>query len=278
MVTDSVANSQVPRLSDRLRERARSTRSWLCIGLDPRVDQLPFGYPGTARGLRDFCAEIVSATRSVALCYKINFAFFEALGVEGWHALEAVRREIPSDVPVIADAKRGDIPTTMRAYARSIFEDLGFDAVTLSPYLGWDALEPFLDYPSRVVFLLGRTSNPGAADYQDLVVGTEPLYLRVARDVLAKDSPAEIGLVVGATNLPALRSVRALSDEPLILVPGVGSQGSTASQALQAGATSDGENALINVSRSIIHASSGAEFAAAAQAAAAQLAEETWKG
>jgi orotidine-5'-phosphate decarboxylase len=278
MVTDSVANLQAPGLSDRLRDRARAIESWLCIGLDPRLDQLPFGYPGTARGLRDFCREVVSATRSVTLCYKINFAFFEALGVEGWHALEAVRREIPSAVPVIADAKRGDIPSTMRAYARSIFEELRFDAVTVSPYLGWDALEPFLDYPSRAVFVLARTSNPGAADYQDLVVDGEPLYLRVARDAVARETSAEVGVVAGATSLPALRAIRALSEELLILVPGVGAQGGSAAEAVRVAANAEGANALINASRSIIHASADTDFAAEAHVAASRLARETWQG
>jgi orotidine-5'-phosphate decarboxylase len=277
MVTDSVANFQAPRLSDRLRERARSTQSWLCIGLDPQLDQLPFGFPSTARGIRDFCAEVISATRGVALCYKINFAFFEALGVEGWHALDAVRREVPSGVPCIADAKRGDIPSTMRAYARSIFEELQFDAVTLNPYLGWDAIEPFLDYPSRAVFVLARTSNPGAADYQDLSVDGDPVYLHVARDALARSSAAELGVVVGATSPLALRAVRALSEELLLLVPGVGAQGGAAADAFREASNATGEYALINVSRAVIHASSGAEFAEAALAAATRYAQETWK-
>jgi orotidine-5'-phosphate decarboxylase len=286
MVTDSVANFQADRFSDRLRVRARQTHSWLCIGLDPQSDRLPAAVPRTGKGIQDFCAEIVEATIDLAVCYKINFAFFEALGGAGWQALERVRSGVPDAVPVIADAKRGDIPSTMRYYARAIFDELRFDAVTVSPYLGWDALQPFLDDSSRAVLVLARTSNDGAGDYQDLELDGEPLYLRVARDVVVHGgrhpstnafpplTGAEIGVVAGANDIRSLEAIRALDERLLILVPGVGEQGGSARVVMRTASNFEGENALINVSRSVIHASVGADFADAARESALRILAE----
>lgn len=276
MVTDSVTEIQSPIFSERLKSRARERRSWLCVGLDPDPERLPVGMTERVADVVEFCRAVISATSPYAAAFKINFAFFESLGVEGWAALRSVRDEIASDIPVIADAKRGDIPSTARAYARAVFERLDFDAVTASPFLGWDALEPFLAYPGRCVFVLCRTSNPGAAEVQDLYVDGEPLYLRIARRALSAPGPGETGLVVGATQPEALASVRSLSNELLLLLPGVGAQGAGAREALALGANSAGENGLANVSRQIMHASSREDFAARAADAARRYAEETW--
>lgn len=216
------------------------------------------------------------ATSPHAVCFKINFGFFESFGVAGWQALAETRQLIPPAIPVIADAKRGDIANTARGYARGIFEELGFDAVTISPYLGWDSIEPFLGYRGRCVLVLTRTSNPGAADLQELRLQGEQLYLHVARRSLQLRGEAEVGLVVGATAPEAVRAVRRLSQDALLLIPGVGAQGATIEVAMAAGASAAGLNALINVSRDILYAANGTEFAAAAAGAAARLAAETW--
>ena len=276
MVTDLVTKNQGLAFSERLANRARERRTWLCVGLDPDVDRLPAHLPSSAAGIVEFCGALIEATAAHAAAFKINFAFFEALGREGWAALSTVRDAIPRDIPVIADAKRGDIPSTSRAYAQAIFERLDFDAVTANPFVGWDGLEPFLAYPERCVFVLCRTSNPGAGELQDVDVAGAPLYLHVARRATSLRGPAEVGLVVGATHPAALTAGRALSEALLLLLPGIGAQGAGAREAISSGGNIAGENALVNVSRQIIYASAGDDFAAQAAAAAHRYAEETW--
>lgn len=274
MVTDQVPLRKEPLLSHRLRERAQAVGSWLCVGLDPDLNRLPSGCAPTTDGVVRFCREIIDATADLVACFKINFAFFEALGPEGWRALSIVRRSVPNGIPVIADAKRGDIGSTSAAYASAVFDQLDFDAVTVSPYLGWDAIAPFGNYAGRGILVLCRTSNPGGRDFQHLVVDGEPLYMHVARQTLAQSMAAELGLVVGAGNLDALRQVRALSSKVLVLAPGAGTQGADAREAVLAGANSDGENILVPVSRAIIYASGSSDFASAARSAAQRFALE----
>jgi orotidine-5'-phosphate decarboxylase len=263
---------------NRLREHASSIGSWLCVGLDPALQKLPSGIARTAAGQVEFCREIVAATIPFAAAYKVNFAFFEAGGPEGWRALQAVREAIPSSIPVIADAKRGDIASTGQAYAAAILEILDFDAVTVNPYLGWDAVLPFLSLPGKAAFVLCRTSNPGARDFQDLVTDGIPLYMRVARQAVALETPGDAALVVGATYPDSLRAVRGLSQEVIMLMPGIGAQGANAAESVRSGSNSRGENALAAVSREIIFASQGSDFPEAAGRAAARLAAETWLG
>src|SRR5437879_9796939 len=178
-VTPSAAGPSDLRTSsfqERLQAAARANNSWLCVGLDPDPSAVPTGL-----ALDTFLHGIVDATRDLVCCYKPNLAFYEALGMPGQHILRSLLASLPGDVPVLIDAKRGDTPQTMRVYARAIFEDLDADAVTVSPYLGGDSLEPFFVYPDRGVFVLCKTSNPSAGEIQDLVVdGGEPLFLRVA--------------------------------------------------------------------------------------------------
>lgn len=276
MVTDVASAGQAPAFADRLRTRARAARSWLCVGLDPDPAQLPSGLPRSAEGLATFCREIIDATAGSAACFKINVAFFEPFGWRGWRQLETVRDQIPSDIPVILDAKRGDVGNTAAAYARAMFDTLHGDAMTASPYLGWDALEPFLAWEGRAVFVLCRTSNPGSRDPQELRVDGEPLYLRVARQAIGRQAAAEIGLVVGATQPAALRAVRALDQSTVILAPGVGAQGGTVQGAMRHGSSDGGDNLLAAVSRDILYASPGADFATAAHRTAATIAAETW--
>lgn len=273
MVTHSDSVMQIePSLSSRLRSRALSTGGWLCVGLDPDLECLPARIPRSPQGVLTFCRDIISAVADLVVAIKINFAFFEALGPEGWQVLQEVRQAVPSYVPVIADAKRGDIGNSSSAYAVGIYEFLGFDAVTVNPYLGWDALDPFLQQAGSIAFVLCRTSNPGADDYQTRrMEDGAALYLHVARHAIQMRTPAEVGLVVGATSPDAIRVVRAESEEVMLLVPGAGAQGGDAATAYQAGSNRKGENALINISRQVLFASPGMRYASEARLAAEKL-------
>lgn len=260
-----------------VKELALSKRSWLCVGLDPDLAALPDSVPPTPSGVVRFTRDIVEATTASVVAYKINFAFFEVLGPEGWRALAEVRDAVPPQIPVIADAKRGDIANTAKAYADAILGVMDFDAVTVAPYVGWDALEPFLSYAGKGVFVLAKTSNPGASDLQDLVVDGLPLYLRVVSEVLRVPARSDVGFVVGATQREALRRVRQCTDA-MLLMPGVGAQGAGMRDTLEAGRNSAGENALGSVSRQILSASRGPDYAAAAAREAERLARESWEG
>jgi len=240
-----------------LEKRVADCSSLLCVGLDPHVSDLP---APTADGALRFCLDLVGRTAPYAAAFKPNAAFFEQFGAEGWTALrqviEAVSEQsqrLGSLIPVILDAKRGDIASTAEAYARSAFQALGAHAVTLSPYLGKDSIDPFLAYPEKGVFLLCKTSNPGAADLQDLAVGAtgEPLYIAVARLARSWNAGNNVGLVVGATQAEALARVRAAAPELWFLAPGVGAQGGDLEAALRAGLRRDGQGLLLPVSRAI---------------------------
>jgi uridine monophosphate synthetase len=240
-----------------LEVRTRKIDSLLCVGLDPAPEDLP---AANADAAREFCLRLIEATADLAAAFKPNAAFFEALGTPGWQALADVIHAVPRDTPVILDGKRGDIASTAEAYARSAFEVLGAGAITLSPYLGRDALEPFLKHPEHGVFLLCRTSNPGASDLQDLLVkdlaappqaeGT-PLYEKVASLAQLWNTRGNLGLVAGATYPEALARVRAAAPDLWILAPGVGAQGGELKAALRAGLRSDGSGLLLPVSRGI---------------------------
>ncbi len=239
----------------KLEGRAREINSLLCIGLDPHPADLA---ENTAQGAEAFCKRLIEATQPWALAYKPNAAFFEAYGATGWQALANVIAAIPPEVPVILDAKRGDIASTAEAYARSAFQTLGARAITLSPYLGLDSLTPFLSDTERGAFLLCKTSNPGSGDLQDLIVldtgGGLTLYESVARKAQSWNENDNLGLVVGATHPQALLRVRRQAPELWILAPGVGAQGGDLESALQAGLRPDGLGMLLPVSRAISRA------------------------
>jgi uridine monophosphate synthetase len=236
----------------RLTDRCRSVDSLLCIGLDPHLELLR---NPTAEEARDLCWSLIEATADQACAFKPNSAFFEVFGPEGWRALREVIAAVPEGIPVILDAKRGDIASTGHAYSRAVFETLGADAVTLSPYLGRDSLEPFLADPDRGVFLLCKTSNPGADDLQTLSIGgIEPLYLRLARMASAWNTADNLGLVVGATDTAALMEVRRAVPDMWFLSPGVGAQGGDLEAVLRAGLRQDGLGMVIPVSRGIAKA------------------------
>jgi orotidine 5'-phosphate decarboxylase subfamily 2 len=257
-----------------LAKRVDDCTSLLCVGLDPHPSDLP---APTAEAARSFCLRLVKATAPFAAAFKPNAAFFEMYGSEGWTVLKdviaAVQEEsarLGSMIPVILDAKRGDVASTAEAYAKSAFENLRAHAITLSPYLGKDSIDPFLAYKEKGVFLLCKTSNAGAGDIQDLAVTIEnksqtivvPLFERVAYLAQQWNSGNNIGLVVGATQIEALRRVRAAAPDLWFLVPGVGTQGGDLDTALRSGLRADGKGVLINISRGISRAEDPARAAA----------------
>jgi orotidine-5'-phosphate decarboxylase len=256
-----------------LLDAGRRNRSLLCVGLDPLPRKIPSALHDAPDPLYSFCMAIVEATADLVCAFKPNIAFFEALGPAAIETLRRLIAAIPRDVPVILDAKRGDIGSTAAAYAHAVFDLLGADAVTLSPYLGGDSLEPFLRYADKGCIILCKTSNSGSADLQDLSLASgEPLYLEVARR--ARDDWNErgnVGLVVGATYPAVLAQVRALCPDMPLLVPGVGAQGGDLAAAAQAASDVHGERAIISASRGIMYASDGADFADAARHEALRL-------
>jgi uridine monophosphate synthetase len=236
----------------RLEERIISVNSLLCIGLDPHPQFLS---KNDASGAKDFCLEIIDQTADFVCAYKPNSAFFEAFGAEGISVLTEVIGAVPDGIPVILDAKRGDIASTVKAYAHAAFQVLGADAVTLSPYLGWDSIEAMIDDPNSGAFLLCKTSNPGADDFQSRILESgEPLFVYIARTVVEKGLTDKIGLVIGATDTEALSIVRSTLPDVWVLAPGVGPQGGDLDSTLRAGLRSDGMGMILPVSRSIAQA------------------------
>lgn len=255
---------------ERLRSRVERLGSPLCLGLDPHPDRLPDGLPAGLDGVESFTRGVLEAAAAAVSAVKINVAFFEAFGSAGWAALERLRRDVPEDLYLILDAKRGDIGTTAERYAAGLLGHLEADAVTLNPYLGEDAVEPFLAYPGRCVYLLARTSNPSASSVQEMDAGTEPVYLAVARWAAATWTDGRVGLVVGATAPAELARVRDAVRGPGFLVPGVGAQGGDLPAAVRAchGAWAPG---LVSISRGIAEKSRGSDWQRAAATAASEL-------
>ena len=261
-----------------LEKRVDDCSSLLCVGLDPHISELK---EPSAASARDFCLNLVKQTARYAAAFKPNAAFFEVFGAEGWTALKqvinAVNEEshrLGSRIPIILDAKRGDIASTAEAYAQSAFEALGVDCITLSPYLGKDSIEPFIQNSEKGVFLLCKTSNPGAGDLQDLTLTPTPLPAREGQEVRAVflyehvaklaqmwNTRNNIGLVVGATHLDATKRVRAVAPDLWFLAPGIGAQGGELESALRAGLRKDGKGMLIPISRGIARAESPAKAA-----------------
>jgi orotidine-5'-phosphate decarboxylase len=260
---------------EKLTDATHRNASLLCIGLDPDPERLP-----AKTGVFEFNREIIDATTDLVCAYKPNLAFYEALGSDGLDALRRTVEHIPDDIPVILDAKRGDIGNTARAYARALFDYLGGDAVTVNPYLGFDSVEPFIQYRDKGVLILCRTSNAGALDFQSLRCeaepGTEshPLFEIVASKARQWNQYGNIGLVVGATYPEELKLIRSAHPNLPILIPGIGAQGGDLASAVGYGVNGQGEMAIINSSRQILYASSGKDFADAARRAAAELREK----
>ena len=257
--------------ADRINRACESTRSLLCVGLDPDPSRMPVA------DVSEFNRAIVDATRSVACAYKPNLAFYEALGMPGLAALERTMahiREVAPHAVIIGDAKRGDIGPSAEAYVKAMFEVWGFDAVTVNAWGGRDSVEPFFADEARGVFVWCRGSNPGSGDFQDLTIEgdkSEPLYERMSRSCAEWNEQGNLGMVVGATVPAQLAKVRALCPGMPLLVPGIGAQGGELEAAVRAGVDSSGRLALINSSRGIIYSSAGADFAEAAASEARRL-------
>jgi len=250
-----------------LEKRVDDSSSLLCVGLDPHIPDLK--EPSAASAL-DFCLNLVKQTAPYAAAFKPNAAFFEIFGAEGWVALkqviEAIQEEsnrLGSMIPVILDAKRGDIASTAEAYAKSAFDSLGAHCITLNPYLGKDSIDPFIQNSERGVFLLCKTSNLGSGDLQDVTLATgDPLYIHVAKLAQAWNTRNNVGLVVGATHPQVMAEIRKATPNLWFLAPGVGAQGGELESALTAGLRKDGMGILIPVSRGISRAEKPAKAAA----------------
>jgi orotidine-5'-phosphate decarboxylase len=259
-----------------LRDRWNSANSLVCVGLDPEPSRFPARFANDPDAIFDFCRAIVDATAQYACSFKPQIAHFAALGAEdALRRLVAHIHDAHPGIPVILDAKRGDIGSTAQHYATEAFDRFGADAVTANPYLGRDSLQPFLDRAGKGVVILCRTSNPGAGDLQDLLVDGRPLYQHVAEKV-ARDwnGNGNCALVVGATWPEQLREVRAIVGDMPFLVPGVGAQGGDVEAVVRNAKTADGSGLIVSSSRAILYASNGDDFAEAAGNAAKALRDE----
>ncbi len=262
------------RFLDRLQLASQAHSSLLCVGLDPDPHRMP------VKDIFQFNRAIIDATSDLVCAYKPNLAFYEALGLEGLKALERTVqhiREVTGDVPVIGDAKRGDIGTSMNAYCKAMFEVWGFDAMTVNPYMGEDAVVPPA-YEDKGVFALCRTSNESAGDFQDVRAPFDgddrPLYQHVALKCRRWNTSGNLGLVVGATYPHELSALRELCPDMVFLIPGVGAQGGSLEDAVRFGTDSRGRRAVINSSRQVLYASGGHDFAVAARREALRLRDE----
>ena len=262
--------------SEKLAQRWSQADTLLCVGLDPDLTRFPAHLRARDDAIYAFCCAIVDATAAFACAFKPQIAYFAAARAEDQlESLIAHCRRAHPHVPVILDAKRGDIGSTAEQYAREAFERYGADAVTLSPFMGFDSIEPYLAYAGRGAFLLCRTSNAGGKDLQMLDVGGEKLFERIAR--LAESTwnrNGQLGLVVGATYPAELARVRALAPSLPLLVPGIGAQGGDVQASVQAGCDSQRAGMVINSSRAILYASSGEDFAQAAATVARRTRDE----
>jgi orotidine-5'-phosphate decarboxylase len=259
--------------ADIIRE-IQAKRSYLCTGLDTEMGKLPQGIERTGKGLLEFNKSIVESTAEHSVAYKINTAFYEQYGVEGWRWMEETLSYLPSNTLKIADAKRGDIGNTSGMYAKAFFDRMSFDAITVSPYMGEDSLRPFLEFPDKTIICLALTSNPGHHDFQ-LMHDTEgiALYERVLERVSKWGNTDNLMFVAGGTHTDILRKLRALVPEHFLLVPGIGAQGGSLSEVAAHTATQE-IGLLVNSSRGIIYAGNNEDYAEKAAEAAGALASE----
>jgi len=259
--------------NEKLITASRKNKSLLCVGLDPDPRLMP-----DKVGVFEFNKVIIEATSDLVCAYKPNLAFYEALGNEGLNALKRTIKYIPGNIPVIGDAKRGDIGNTAKAYAKAIFSNLNFDATTVNPYLGFDSIEPFIQYRDKGVFILCRTSNAGAIDFQalrcEVEKGHRPLFELVALKASQWNIYGNIGLVVGATYPEELKLIRENHPDMPLLIPGIGAQGGDIALTVRYGVDAQGEKAILNSSRQIIYASPEKDFAQAARRVASSLRDQ----
>lgn len=241
-------------------DQIQQKESLLCIGLDTDIEKIPAHLKEKEDAIFLFNKEIIDATKELCVAYKINTAFYEAIGVKGWQALEETVNYIPSTHLKIADAKRGDIGNTSNQYAKAFFQTMSFDAVTVAPYMGSDSVKPFLDYEDKWTILLALTSNEGSKDFEQLRTNENFLFERVITKACEWGTKENLMFVVGATKAEELASIRKIIPNHFLLVPGVGSQGGNLSEVLKFGLNED-YGLLINVSRAIIYAGKNENFA-----------------
>ena len=246
-------------------KQIQTKKSFLCVGLDTDITKLPKHLQSHPDAVFQFNKAMIDATKDHCVCYKINTAFYESMGMKGWEAMEKTLYYIPNTHFKIADAKRGDIGNTSAQYAKTFFDVLPFDAVTVAPYMGEDSVRPFLEYDDKWTIVLGLTSNKGASDFQRLMVGNgkAELYTQVLETVAGWGTPDNLMFVIGATQANDLIGIRAIVPEHFLLVPGVGTQGGSLEEVCKYGLNDDC-GLLINASRAIIYADSSEQFAAAA--------------
>ncbi len=248
--------------------------SYLCVGLDTDIEKLPAHLKNDKNAVVKFNRAIIEATKDHCVCYKINTAFYESRGRKGWEDLEETLALVPKTHFTIADAKRGDIGNTSSHYAKAFFESLDFDAVTVAPYMGEDSVRPFLEYENKFTIVLGLTSNKGAEDFELLKLDKGPrLYEEVIRKIASWGSPQNLMFVTGATQATELINIRTIIPDNFLLVPGVGFQGGSLADVTMHGRNKD-VGLLVNVSRAIIFASKGEDYAEEARVIAGQYHEE----
>jgi orotidine-5'-phosphate decarboxylase len=251
-------------IRQQLIEQIRKKKSFLCVGLDTDISKIPKHLLIEPDPVFTFNKAIIDATKDLCVSYKINTAFYEALGAKGWEAMEKTARYIGNEHFKIADAKRGDIGNSSDQYAKAFFETMPFDAVTVAPYMGEDSVKPFLQYKGKWAIVLGLTSNKGAGDFELQQAGDGLLYEKVLKTVSSWGSPENLMFVIGATQADAFTNIRKLTPHHFYLVPGVGAQGGSLKEIAEKAMNTDC-GILVNVSRAIIYAAAGKDFATKAQ-------------
>ena len=254
-------------------KQIKEKKTFLCVGLDTDLSKIPLHLLKEEDPVLAFNKQIIDATKDLCVAYKINTAFYEAMGGKGWEAMEKTVDYISSTHFKIADAKRGDIGNTSSQYAKAFFETLPFDAITVAPYMGSDSVQPFLNYPGKWTIVLGLTSNEGSRNFQQKKLGEQYLYEEVLSETAAWGTEENLMFVIGATKAEELSSIRKIIPQHFLLIPGVGAQGGSLADVVKYGMTKEC-GLLINASRAIIYASGGEDFADAAREVALQYQKE----
>lgn len=248
-------------------QEIQNKKSCLCVGLDTDITKIPQHLLASEDPIFEFNKAIIDATKEFTVSYKINTAFYEAMGIEGWISMQKTLDYIPENIFTIADAKRGDIGNTSTQYAKAFFEKMNFDSITVAPYMGHDSVQPFLAFKDKWTIILGLTSNPGSADFQMLDVAGQSLFEKVLETTKSYGDINNTMYVVGATQTNYLQKVRAIIPDHFLLIPGVGAQGGDLKEVMETAQNED-VGILINVSRAVIYASQGEDFAEKAGEAA----------